>query len=378
MAGRAKGPLPPHAQMRDFLPPDEIELLLDWVLANRARFAAAKVIGGRVDPELRVAETLRDFGPTEAMLRCRLETALPWIFERTGTRPFEPDAVELELAAHGHGAHFGAHRDIPVGPGRAPLGGDASGRQDRVISAVLYFHREPKGFSGGELRLHRFGSDGDPGDVVDLEPLQNSLVAFPSWATHEVREVACESRAFEDSRFAVNIWLCRELPRLHDSPSQARVPPSSLPEVTVSTWATDRLDALRQADAVLPPVITTLGLGALDHWEPGLVRKSWQAQPQLLNADDSVFGGYIAALADQVLAFAAMTVLPGNAVFRTLNLSVSFVRIAKAGILDIEARVISQTRRVTATRAEFRRADSALVAEASAQQLLQELSGTAV
>ena len=97
---------------------------------------------------------------------------------------------------------------IPIGPDRTPLGGDPSGTQDRLLSAVYYFHREPKGFSGGQLRLHRFGSNGEPGDYVDIEPERNSLVVFPSWTTHEVRTVHCPTGQFADYRFAVNCWLC--------------------------------------------------------------------------------------------------------------------------------------------------------------------------
>ncbi len=134
-----------------------------------------------------------------------------YIKTKTGTRPFALEALELELAAHGDGAHFAAHRDIPVGQGRQPLGGDGSGKLDRIVSAVLYVHNEPKGFSGGALRLHRFGSNGAPGDYLDLEPEGNSLLVFPAWAAHEVLTVNCPSRAFEDYRYAVNCWFCRTL-----------------------------------------------------------------------------------------------------------------------------------------------------------------------
>ena len=144
----------------------------------------------------------------------------------------------------------------------------------------------------------------------------------------------------------------------------------------MTTWGTDRLNELREGGARLPPVVETLGLGALDSWEPGLVRKVWRSEPHLLNSDGTVFGGYVAALADQVLAFAAMTVLPGDAVFRTLNLSISFVRVAKAGTLLIEGRVTAQTRRIITARAEFRRDDGELVAEASAQQIVQKLTSS--
>ena len=83
---------------------------------------------------------------------------------------------------------------FPIGPDRKPLG--ARKGEDRVISAVYYFHNLPKGFSGGRLRLFRFGSDPadhDDGDNIAIEPIDNSLLVFPSWAQHGVERVSCPS-----------------------------------------------------------------------------------------------------------------------------------------------------------------------------------------
>lgn len=135
------------------------------------------------------------------------------------------------------------------------------------------------------------------------------------------------------------------------------------------TWATDRLEALKSG-AILPPVVQTLGMGGLEDWGEGWVRKTWMPRPELLNSDGSLFGGYIAALADQALAFAAMTVLPADRVFRTVNLQVQFMRLGRAHPLHIEARIVAHTRQLIHCRAEFRRDDGDLIAEASGQQLL--------
>jgi SM-20-related protein len=208
-------PLPPWGQFTDVLPEADRALVLDWTLANRARFAASAVrFEGefRIDPKARVSERLGELGPARAILCARLDQMLPELLAASGSRPFIPDYVELELAAHGDGAFFRRHSDLPFGAARAAVGGEGKGgdRFDRLVSAVYYFHREPKGFSGGALRLHRFGGDGGgPEDCVDIEPVQNSLVVFPSWALHEVRPVSCPSCRFEDYRFAINIWLCR-------------------------------------------------------------------------------------------------------------------------------------------------------------------------
>jgi acyl-coenzyme A thioesterase PaaI-like protein len=126
------------------------------------------------------------------------------------------------------------------------------------------------------------------------------------------------------------------------------------------------------AGAPVPAVIAKLELGSLDAWGPGWVQKTWQAKPDLLNGDGSMFGGYLAALADQMLAFATMTILPGDKLFRTVNLNVSFFQIGR-GDMEIEARVISQSENMICVRAEFKSPDGVLLAEASAQQFLKSM-----
>lgn len=104
------------------------------------------------------------------------------------------------------------------------------------------------------------------------------------------------------------------------------------------TWATERLDALKAGSAEVPAVVERLGLGLLDDWGEGWVKKSWHATPGLSNRDGTMFGGYIAALADQVLAFATMSVVADGAAFRTVNLAVQFYRLVRDEPMAIEAR----------------------------------------
>jgi uncharacterized protein (TIGR00369 family) len=136
----------------------------------------------------------------------------------------------------------------------------------------------------------------------------------------------------------------------------------------MSTWATQRLDALI-GGAAAPKIVQKLELGTLDAWGEGWVTKRWTAKADLLNDDGSMFGGYLAALADQMLAFAAMTVLPGDHMFRTANLAVSFFKVGR-GDMDIEAKVVSQSRQMIACRVTFSSLEGVLLAEATAQQFL--------
>ena len=106
------------------------------------------------------------------------------------------------MTAHNDGDFFKVHRD--------------SGDQEtaaRELTFVYYFHREPKGYTGGELLLF------DPrlvdGGLVKadsfsvIEPRNNSMLFFPSRCDHEVLAVHCPSEKFADSRFTVNGWVRR-------------------------------------------------------------------------------------------------------------------------------------------------------------------------
>lgn len=135
------------------------------------------------------------------------------------------------------------------------------------------------------------------------------------------------------------------------------------------TWATDRLQALVERRAEPPAVVARLRLGTLDAWGEGWVRKRWEPAPDVLGADGTIFGGHLAALADQVLTFAAMTCVPEECLFRTGALQVQFLRIGAARPVDIEARVLASGRRVIAVEAEFWQED-VLIAKAFAQQIV--------
>ena len=197
----------PYVQIRDFLPRRELEALLDYVLSHPQKFKAARVGNGDrsfLNTNVRVALAWGNLGPLDVPLQARLRDALPFIMESTGIPAPQPDRLEIGLAAHGDGAFYRPHIDLAIGePGR-----NRTSESERVLSAVFYFHAEPKRFSGGELRLFRLGTESR---FVDIEPLQNSLIAFHSWMRHEVRPVSVPSGEFRDYRFAINCWFGRRL-----------------------------------------------------------------------------------------------------------------------------------------------------------------------
>jgi SM-20-related protein len=178
-------------------------------MENEANFETSGVLLGQndegYDPSRRKSLYVRDFGPMKAIIRQRLLDFVPALIGDLRVSQFKPSGVELELVANNDGAFFKRHIDTFMGKARKS--------SDRMLSAVYYFHTEPKAFSGGALRLYSFGSKEDEENFVDIQPEQNTLLAFPSWAWHEVLPIRCPSRRFSDSRFNVNCWVHRHSKR---------------------------------------------------------------------------------------------------------------------------------------------------------------------
>jgi SM-20-related protein len=189
---------PPHCVVRDFLPAETVAALLDFAQDHEAEFEPTGVgEAAALDPTIRVSHGLRRIRPFRPLLTERLLQAAPALIAGLRVSPFEVSRVELQLVAHGDGAFYAPHIDLEIGGHAEHL---------RVLSGVYYFHREPKAFSGGALRLHAIA---DESCFIDIEPVHNTLLAFPAWAPHQVRPVSVPSGAFIDARFAINCWLWR-------------------------------------------------------------------------------------------------------------------------------------------------------------------------
>jgi SM-20-related protein len=195
---------PAHGRVANWLGPRMLARLFNYAQSRRDNFRVSSLGKGdnqRVDLTIRRSSKLEDLGELKDELHERARMALPAMFDQLGTTPFEPSKFELEMVAHGDGAFYTRHRDTKTG--------DAGLVNRRVISAVYYFHRIPKSFSGGALRIYSFEATKDRGTFVDIEPTNDTLVFFPSWFPHEVLPVVCPSGRFEDSRFAINCWVHR-------------------------------------------------------------------------------------------------------------------------------------------------------------------------
>jgi len=186
-----------------------LDELMSYVLQHEAEFRSSEVISPSGDPGVidynhRRSRVLMDLGKHEAVILERIRGALPRVLDRLGIEEFPITHVEAQITASNDGDFFAAHND------------DAhEAIASRRVTFVYFFHREPRQFEGGELRLHdtRGPNDGfakssyKTGSYHSIVPRQNQIVFFPCSVLHEITRVECPSRAFADSRFTLNGWL---------------------------------------------------------------------------------------------------------------------------------------------------------------------------
>ena len=199
--------LPNCLVLEEFLSPAELNDLMSYALAHQEHFVISEVISPGVhgksatDFEYRRSRVLMDLGLHQERIVSRLRSTLPWALPRLGIEPFPISRVEAQITASQDGDFFRWHSDNGQGEVEA-----------RQVTFVYFFHREPKGFEGGELHIQ--GPDCDntgqpPSHYYTIIPDQNQLVLFDSSLTHEIAPVKCASGNFADSRFTVNGWFSR-------------------------------------------------------------------------------------------------------------------------------------------------------------------------
>jgi SM-20-related protein len=192
----------------EFLTLTELNTLRQYVLDQEMHFEISEVLspgvsGGAVDYEHRRSRVLMNLGGHERMITDRVLTCLPRVLQKWGHDPFPISRVETQAAASNHGDFFHRHSD-----------NGAEAVAAREITFVYFFHREPKQFSGGELRIYDSRRENDnyvpTANYRTIVPEQNQLVLFASGLSHEITPVDCPSGLFTDSRFTVNGWIHKE------------------------------------------------------------------------------------------------------------------------------------------------------------------------
>jgi uncharacterized protein (TIGR00369 family) len=133
----------------------------------------------------------------------------------------------------------------------------------------------------------------------------------------------------------------------------------------MSSWS-EHLDAMVKKTVAPPAFARLLKLPYLDGWEPGRVWYEWKVDDGLLQSHGTVFGGYLAALADHTVTFAALTCLPDGASIVTASLNMTYLRPIRTGTLRVEGRVQHSGRQLLRAEALFFLEDGSLAVRADA------------
>jgi SM-20-related protein len=197
-------PQTPVVIFDEFLVAQELRGLLEFTLAREPYFAHTEVIGGngqgRRDLDYRRSSVLFDLQGFDRVFSDRLMIFMPQILTGLGIGPFDVSQIEIQLTSTNNSEFFRMHTD-----------NDAPQVARRLVTFVYFFHREPRAFAGGELRIHDSYRSGDrtqaSGPYRIVYPQQNQIVFFYSGTLHEILPVGCPTGQFADSRFTVNGWF---------------------------------------------------------------------------------------------------------------------------------------------------------------------------
>ena len=191
----------------EFLAPQELAELTRFTLEHESAFSASEVVSphadsGVINYEHRRSRVLMDLAQYHDLILERIKAALPQVLDKLGMEEFSITGVEAQVTASNDGDFFHFHSD------------NGSERvASRNLTFVYFFHREPRQFEGGELRIHdarlEEGIYVSEGSYQTIVPQQNQIVFFPCEMMHEITPVNCASQAFADSRFTLNGWLRR-------------------------------------------------------------------------------------------------------------------------------------------------------------------------
>ena len=192
----------PFVQLDDFLTTDELTRLRDTVLGAQSRFVSSWTSDDSVK-DYRQSLVLQAPAEVERLVVGKIRAVMPDVIPKLRMPLFTVGRVECQVTASTDGSYFRPHTDQ----------GKSAIDTTRKLTYVYYFNREPKGFTGGELRVYddefRNGKYSSTDKFQVVEPRNNSIVFFNAAIMHEVAKVQVPSGNFGDSRFTVNGWIHR-------------------------------------------------------------------------------------------------------------------------------------------------------------------------
>ena len=184
----------------NFLSPQEHQNMVEWVLKHEQKFELSKSSSSQDNYRRSLVMLLTP--EAEILIAQRITPVVHLAMEKLSVSGLNLDKIEAQITAHNDGNYYKTHNDN----GMPPL-------DQRELTYVYYFYREPKAFSGGELVLYDEKKEGDRSLKADsfklIEPTNNSIIFFHSRHWHQVLPVSCPSGSFADSRFTINGWVWR-------------------------------------------------------------------------------------------------------------------------------------------------------------------------
>ena len=182
----------------DVLVRDRVDELIQFAIDQQPRFVPTSITtNSERYPDHRNSLVLYDV-PT--WMQDLVTSLAPEALNELGHPTFFISRLEAQLTAHNDNNYYKIHSD-----------NGCSRTNNRKLTFVYYFYREPKVFTGGDLVV--YDTRIEEGRLVNVglsqvyEPKNNSIVFFLSSYLHEVKPVKCPTLLFENSRFTVNGWI---------------------------------------------------------------------------------------------------------------------------------------------------------------------------
>ena len=187
--------------LNDLLEREDVEGLLRYALSRERDFGEVRTIapaaeGESIDFEQRRVRQITDLGPHTRVVHDRVRAVVPGVLNALNIKPATGSAIEARVLSLNDG------ESVTLGAGPAA-------ESIRQVTFVYFFHREPRRFEGGTLRLRDAAAPSSAERAAEKERLitgemrNNSIVFLSPGVEAAIGRVDVRSRKFADSAFAI-------------------------------------------------------------------------------------------------------------------------------------------------------------------------------
>jgi Rps23 Pro-64 3,4-dihydroxylase Tpa1-like proline 4-hydroxylase len=191
-------------QLDNFLTAEENHKLLEYAIQHQSSFVSSLTVDiddtFHLSPNHRRSLMLETRADICELIIHRIHQVIPDVRNQLLLPSFAISGIDSSLTAHNDGHFYKLHKD-----------NNSIRLATREITFVYYFSREPRPFTGGELRIYYSQVKKNLFAFKQIEPRNNSIVFFPSRYLHEILPIDCSSQNFADSRFTINGWIERQV-----------------------------------------------------------------------------------------------------------------------------------------------------------------------